>query len=149
MGISNIDSDLWRLGTMIFGAFLSFMGAWALYKIQAIKKKRADHEERIAKLEAECRQIDINTKRLNGIENENKEVTKLEIEKGGFMTTKDHAELCKTVCAEVTNLLTKGIEDRFRQLDEKLEQRDKNLALQFEVQRLSILSGNGKKKVKK
>jgi hypothetical protein len=143
MGISNIDSDLWRLGTMIFGAFLSFLAAWALYRIQDIRKKRVNHEDRLTSLESTVKALetakDSNIKRLNGIESENREVLKVEIEKGGFMTTKDHADICATAREAIAQVV-----------DQRLISLEKNLDLKLENLRLTMLvNGNSKHSVKK
>ena len=84
-------------------------------------------------VDAHQRTITFNTGRLDKSEREGEESMKSEIAKGGFLTLKEHSDMCHDVCSNIAKML----DTRFSTFQE-------NLKLQLENIELKLLGESGK-----
>ena len=100
--------------------------------------KRVDaHGESIKKLgtgfDEHDRSIKFNTGRLDKSEKEGEESMKSEIAKGGFLTLKEHTDMCHDVCSNIAKML-----------DARFSTFERTLELQLENMKLKLLGESGK-----
>ena len=139
----HVDVPIWAV-PLIVAAFIAMIGyVWHRLedRIRAIERAREDvlKEDHIGKAE---NQIKVNTNRLDTIEREIRESMRGEIAQGGFLTLKEHAEFCATVCQRISKDIQGGFEKFEDILDLKLE----NLRLAVRSNRRADVGRKDKKR---
>jgi hypothetical protein len=94
--------------------------------------KRVDaHGGSLKKMKEEIdghdRSIKFNTGRLDKSEREGEESMKSEIAKGGFLTLKEHTEMCSNVCSNIAKMLN----ERFNSFESNLNLKLENIELKL------------------
>jgi hypothetical protein len=140
-----IQLPLWFVIAM-FGALLAIIG----YVWHRMDKRVDSHGADIATLKISVKEnsndITFNTGRLNKKEQEGEESMKSELAKGGYLTQKEHSEMCHDVC----NNIAKMLNERFTLFEKNLELQLDNIKLSLtaegdRIERRAIKRGKNKK----
>jgi len=122
--------DGWPSISTIVG-FAIILGGWIWYASR-LKKTVDDHDKSITDIQTSVQkimethdQIRINTNRLDAIESEKETAIQKALERGKFLTEREHTEICRMVCQNIANIFT----DRFNSFESNMDLKLKNVEL--------------------